>query len=73
MSETTEYVLETDVTGKPLVDRTTKTISVYGTELKVPHLPKSNCKKCYGRGFLGIVGNEKVIMCNKCYPFKKRN
>jgi hypothetical protein len=68
MNETkTEYELVQDVSGKPLVDRSVKTISVYGTTLNVPFLPESNCRKCFGRGFVGISNKENVVMCPKCY------
>lgn len=68
-----EYVLVNDAAGLPPVDRSIKTIKVYGTELRVPYLPKKGCNKCYGRGFIGIIGGDttRVLMCKKCYPHVK--
>lgn len=62
-----EYELVEDVSGKGNPDRTIKTIKVYGTDIKIPYYPTKNCKKCYGRGFIGIANKENVVMCPKCY------
>jgi hypothetical protein len=79
------YVLVNDVTGKPPPLRGPQTLKAY-TEIKdeatgkmkqlvvpfkVPYPPKANCKKCYGRGYIGIqsVGDQKgILYCKKCFP-----
>lgn len=63
-----EYQLEKAVTGKvekrePVVLEDTE-----GNTLRAPWAPKSNCNKCYGRGFVGkISGTDQLIPCRKCY------
>ena len=44
-------------------------------EFKVPIPPVANCKKCYGRGYIGfadvrtVMGPVKqVVTCKKCFP-----
>jgi len=74
------YELKKDVTGKPpekrgpqeltaiRMDRDGKQVKF---QFKVPYPPKSKCKKCYGRGYIGFdahTGN--VFPCRKCYPLK---
>lgn len=68
--EQVSYELKKDVTGKVTPNRNRRTINVYGQEMRVPYPPKSNCKKCWGRGFIGIIKDkeqDKVLMCDKCY------
>lgn len=81
-----EYVLVEDVTGLPTPKRGPQTIKVvkyakdesgkdvkHEAELKVPFAPKANCKKCYGRGYIGFKANTaEVIPCLKCYPMNAR-
>jgi len=82
-----EYVLVEDVTGLPAPKRGPQTITVVKyekdektgkdvkkeTQLKVPFAPKANCKKCYGRGYIGFKANSiEVIPCLKCYPMNAR-
>lgn len=64
------YELKKDVTGKApekhgeviLTDRN-------GTNVKLPYPPKSDCKRCYGRGRIGTnVKTGRIIICQKCYP-----
>jgi len=44
-------------------------IGVGEYKIQVPHAPKSNCKKCMGKGYIGIDNkNKKVFICQKCYP-----
>lgn len=63
------YELVKDVTGKTTPNSGKRTINVYGTEMRVPYPPKYGCKKCYGRGFTGIISSTKqVILCRRCYP-----
>lgn len=63
------YELKQDVTGKPPEKRGPFTLKdKNGTEIKLPYPPKPNCKKCYGKGYLGtdaITG--KLVICGKCY------
>ena len=36
--------------------------------VQVPHLPKSGCKLCYGKGYVGFeIKSQKVMFCHKCY------
>lgn len=36
--------------------------------VQVPHLPKSNCKVCYGKGYFGFeTKSQKILFCHKCY------
>jgi hypothetical protein len=64
-----QYELIKDVTGKApeprgqfiMKDRN-------GTQVKMPHPPKQNCKKCHGRGYIGINAKDgRFIFCHKCY------
>jgi hypothetical protein len=42
-----------------------------GRPFRVPHLPKANCKKCLGRGYIGYeTASGNIIPCRKCYPFR---
>jgi hypothetical protein len=69
----TTYELTKDVTGKPPEKRgeviiTDKT----GTPVKLPYPPKQNCKKCYGRGYVGTnVVTGRFLICLKCYPMAR--
>jgi hypothetical protein len=63
------YELTKDVTGKPpehrgpfiLKDRN-------GTSVRMPHKPKDNCKKCHGRGYVGMDARTgRIVVCHKCY------
>lgn len=64
------YELAKDVTGKPPEKRGVQVIvDKAGTQVKLPYPPKSNCKKCYGRGYVGTdVKSGRFIICKKCYP-----
>ncbi len=74
------YELQKDVTGKPPPKRGPQILKVpiknekgetILVEAKVPRLPKANCKKCFGRGYIGLdLRTSKPCMCNKCYPMK---
>jgi hypothetical protein len=83
--KSSEYILVEDVTGKPPPPRGIQTLKAYAEVLdpktkekkqlivpfKVPYPPKSGCKKCYGRGYVGIqhVGKQPgILYCKKCYP-----
>lgn len=62
-----EYVLVNDVTGPP-VPRGPQILEIYGQKVRVPHPPKENCKKCYGRGYIGRdAATGMIIFCHKCY------
>lgn len=60
------YELKASLAGK----KAGPIIIGYGNiKCQVPHAPKSNCKKCYGKGHLGIVAKTNtIILCHKCYP-----
>lgn len=63
---TPTYELKSSASGK-ISPRLT--ITVAGNKIEIPYLPKSNCKKCMGKGYLGYdVKQSKVFMCLKCYP-----
>lgn len=75
-----EFVLVNDMTGKPPPKRGPQVMKAYmqdesGSQVvkqfKVPFPPKPNCKKCFGRGYIGIeakTGNQGILLCKKCYP-----
>lgn len=64
-----DYTLIRDVTGKLPEKRGPQVIEAYGCEIKIPHPPKKNCKKCYGRGYVGFNDiTKQVAICRKCYP-----
>ena len=66
------YVLVNDVTGKPPESRKPLVVKAYGLELSLPYPPKSNCKRCNGRGHIGVnFFNKNLIACKKCYPMIK--
>ena len=69
-----EYVLVNDVSGNPPLERGPKTlVDSKGNQFTVPYPPKANCKKCYGRGYIGTDSNKnEIILCRKCYPFNKK-
>ena len=60
------YELKSSILGKvstPIV------IGVGEYKIQVPSAPKSNCKKCLGKGYIGIDNtNKKIFICQKCYP-----
>lgn len=66
----TTYELTKDVTGKPPEKRGVHVITdKAGTQVKLPYPPKTKCKKCYGRGYVGIeVKSGRFVICRKCYP-----
>jgi hypothetical protein len=78
-----EFVLVEDVTGKPIPKRGPQVLQavrqdkdgkLVTIEFKVPYPPKSNCKKCYGRGYIGFVndgGDRRLNLCQKCFPVAK--
>ena len=79
------YELKKDITGKPPVKRGPQTLKAIryeeqedGTEKKleiefrVPFAPKSNCKHCYGRGYVGFDSRtDGILVCRKCFPMRK--
>lgn len=83
------FVLVNDVTGKPPPKRGPQILKAVTyqknkdtnkdekveLEFKVPYPPKEGCKKCYGRGYEGLVtvGKQQGILpCRKCYPMVNR-
>jgi hypothetical protein len=67
------YELTTDVTGKPPPKRGPTIIKdLKGNAMKMPYAPKPNCKKCYGRGYIGTdPRTNAILLCKKCYPMVK--
>ncbi len=72
------YELKKDVTGKAPIRGIVLT-DKNGNKVQLPFPAKENCKKCYGRGYIGFVGGNnpttkgKFIICHKCYPLAFRN
>lgn len=64
------YELKQDVTGQEPVKRGPQVLKDRnGTEVTLPYPPKKDCKKCYGRGSVGInTVNGRLVICRKCYP-----
>lgn len=64
-----QYDLVKDVTGEAPVQRGPFILKDRnGTAVKMPHAPKQNCKKCHGRGYLGMNAKDgHLIFCHKCY------
>lgn len=64
------YELKKDVTGKPIPKLGLQILKdTRGRQFKVSHPPKDNCKKCLGKGYVGIeVKTDTVLLCPKCYP-----
>lgn len=68
-----QYQLETTVAGK--VERKEPTVlqDKAGNKLNAPWAPKKNCKRCYGRGFVGLDASTKTLIpCRKCYPWNEQ-
>lgn len=66
-----EYELTDALTGK--ADRKEPVIleDNEGHKMKAPWAPKKNCKRCYGRGYVGRQPDTKeLIPCRKCYPWR---
>jgi hypothetical protein len=63
------YELKQDVTGEELPKRGPQVLKdLKGNELPVPFAPKPHCKKCYGRGYVGVDAIKGgLIACRKCY------
>lgn len=77
MSNDPQYTLEKTVTGKvkPKAETPKQEPVVLedaeGNKLHAPWAPKENCKRCYGRGFIGKdAKTNELIPCRKCYPWK---
>ena len=64
------YELVQDASKLPPIRRGPQTLKdTRGREFKVPFPPNNKCKKCYGRGFIGInVKTNEVVICKRCYP-----
>ncbi len=78
-----EFVLVEDMTGKPPPPRGPQVLQAYRQDkngkqvvlqFKVPYPPKSNCKRCRGRGYDGFIKDGEsyaLNMCKKCFPMIK--
>ena len=67
-----EYELEKTVAG--VVEKKIPVVleDKDGNKLRAPWAPKKNCKKCFGRGFIGRDSEtQELIPCRKCYPYNK--
>jgi len=75
MNEQVEYTLESTVVGKPKPPEPKGPVVLEdkeGNKLRAPWPPKKNCKRCYGRGFVGKdSATNELIPCRKCYPWKR--
>jgi hypothetical protein len=75
-----QYELKKDVSGEPLPVRGNLFIEVLVPDknnvrqkmkVQVPHLPNTNCKVCYGKGYFGFeTKSQKILFCHKCYKPK---
>lgn len=65
-----EYELVNDITSESDSGKKYPTTLKYNQfNVKVPHSPKKNCKKCSGKGILGVnVVTNMPVICSKCYP-----
>jgi hypothetical protein len=67
-----QYEIEKTIAGKPVRNAPVVLQDSWGNKLRAPHPPKSGCKRCYGRGFVGTdVKTNEMIPCRKCYPWNK--
>jgi hypothetical protein len=63
-----EYTLVKDVIGNPNDRKPTK-LKIFEVDYDVPYPPKKNCKKCFGRGYIGKDAlTNSIYFCKKCYP-----
>jgi hypothetical protein len=66
-----EYQLEKAVTGK--VEKKVPVVleDKEGNKIRAPWAPKANCKRCLGRGYMGMSTITNVLLpCRKCYPWQ---
>lgn len=63
------YELNSDMTGqKPIARGPTVLKDKMGNEKPVPFPPNPKCKKCYGRGYVGLdIKHGGLVLCIKCY------
>lgn len=67
-----EYELEKTVAGTVEKKKPVVLEDKDGNKLRAPWTPKPNCKKCFGRGFIGRDSKTReLIACRKCYPYKQ--
>lgn len=64
------YALVNDITGNAPIKSGTQVLKdSKGHSFKVPYPPKSKCKQCLGRGYVGFDLKSKcILLCKKCYP-----
>ena len=64
------YELKKDVSGKAPIKRGAQVLQDFkGRKFRVPFPPKENCKRCLGRGYVGINAKTNyLIICKRCYP-----
>ena len=66
-----EYQLEQTVAGKPEKKEPVVLEDRLGNKLHAPWAPNKKCKRCYGRGFVGLNRDTNELSpCRKCYPWK---
>lgn len=66
------YELVEDVSGEPPPARGSLYVSNNnGFKLEVPFMPKSGCRKCFGRGYVGLNPKIGLVACRKCYPLHR--
>ena len=66
-----EYKLEQTIIGKPGKPTPVILEDKLGNKLRAPWAPNKKCKRCYGRGFVGLDAHTtELIPCRKCYPWK---
>jgi hypothetical protein len=66
-----EYTLKKTITGKVPDPEDCILKDAFGNKLKAPSPPNKKCKRCFGRGFIGLDKHTKILIpCRKCYPWK---
>lgn len=68
------YELIKDITGNASTSNKPIIINAYGFQIEMPFSPNKNCKKCFGRGYIGQNKKTKgIIICESCYSKQKLN
>ena len=72
MDAPVQYELTKAITGKVETKEPVVLEDSKGNKLKAPWAPKKNCKKCFGRGFIGTdTATNEMVPCRKCYPWQR--
>jgi hypothetical protein len=67
-----KYQLENTVVGKYVPSGPVTLEDKTGCKLTAPHPPRSRCKHCYGRGYVGKdLKTNALVPCRWCYKMAK--